>query len=108
MAEGEYVLGGQEIVVKNELAHLRDGTIAGAASNLFSGLQKAIRFGIRLEDAVRTATYNPARTIGVLDEVGTIETGKCADFLVLNGDYSLRTVCLRGKILSAQGLENND
>ena len=106
MAEGEYVLSGQEVVVKDELAHLRDGTIAGAASNLFSGLRKAVRFGIRPEDAVRAATYNPARAIGALDEVGTIETGKSADFLVLNGDYSLRTVCLRGRILSAQRSEN--
>ncbi len=94
--EGKYILGGQQIIVNDNLAYLNDGTIAGAATNLFSGLCKAIQFGVRPEDAIRSATYTPARVVGALDEVGTIENGKRADFLVLNDDFSLRTVYLRG------------
>ncbi len=82
--------------MNDNLAYLNDGTIAGAATNLFSGLCKAIQFGVRPEDAIRSATYTPARVVGALDEVGTIENGKRADFLVLNDDFSLRTVYLRG------------
>ena len=51
------------------------------------------------EDAIRTATYNPAKVIGALDEVGSIENGKCADFLVLDENYNLVSVYLRGKKL---------
>ena len=100
MADGEYELGGQQIFVKDGLAFLGDGvTIAGSAANLFSGLQKTISFGIRPEDAIRAATYNPAKVIGAQDEVGSIENGKCADFLVLNEKFELQSVYLRGKKL---------
>ena len=86
--------------MKDGLAFLGDGvTIAGSAANLFSGLQKTISFGIRPEDAIRAATYNPAKVIGAQDEVGSIENGKCADFLVLNEKFELQSVYLRGKKL---------
>ena len=51
------------------------------------------------EDAVRAATYNPACAIGAEKEVGTIEEGKAADFLVCAPDYSTMQVYLAGEKL---------
>ncbi len=100
MEDGDYELGGQKITVRDGLAFLEDGvTIAGSAANLFSGLLNTISFGIRPEDAIRAATWNPAKVIGALEEIGSLEAGKCADFLILNGDFTLREVWLRGKKL---------
>ena len=59
----------------------------------------AIRFGIREEDAIRAATYNPACAIGAEALVGSIEPGKIADFLVCTPDYSQKRVFLAGKEL---------
>lgn len=42
--------------------------------------------GLTPQQAIDAATRVPAKAMGMLDETGTIEAGKRADFLVLNGD----------------------
>jgi N-acetylglucosamine-6-phosphate deacetylase len=88
MPDGEYELGGQAIRLEGGIARLLDGTIAGAATNLFQGMRNAILFGIPECDAVRAATYNPACALGVQDKVGSIAAGKLADFVVCRSDYT--------------------
>lgn len=97
MPDGEYELGGQQVFLSGGIAKLKDGTIAGSATNLFECMRRAISFGIAEEDAVRAASYNPACSLGVQDQIGTIETGKLADFVVCNSDYSKKTVYMGGK-----------
>lgn len=101
MPDGEYMLGGQRIFLKGTVARLVDApeTLAGSASNLFGIFRTALSFGIPAEAAVRMASYNPARAIGAEHEVGSINNGMRADFLVLNGDFSLRQVYLGGDAL---------
>ena len=100
MPDGDYELGGQIVHLAGGIAKLQDGTIAGAATNLFDGMKNAIAFGIPEEDAVRAATRNPACAIGKSSEIGSIETGKLADFIVCAPDYSQKTVYLGGKKLA--------
>ena len=49
------------------------------------------------EEAIRAATFTPAKAIGAADKVGTIETGKLADFVVTNADYTQKRVFIGGK-----------
>ena len=100
MPEGQYDVGGQQIIVKGGLARLLDGTIAGSASTLYDGLRKAISFGIPEEDAVRACTYNPACALQATDKIGSIAPGKNADFLICSADYFEKRVFLGGKELT--------
>ena len=93
----KFELGGQMATLKDGVARLDDGTIACSAANLYQCLTNAISFGILEEDAVRACTINPAQALGVQAEVGSIEPGKIADFIVCNVDYSGRKVYLAGK-----------
>ena len=97
MPEGEYELGGQRIRLKDGLARLLDGTVAGSATNLFDGMVNAIRFGISEEDAIRAATFNPACALGVQSQVGSITPGKAADFIICRSDYTGKRVFLGGQ-----------
>jgi N-acetylglucosamine-6-phosphate deacetylase len=97
MPDGEYELGGQQVFLAGGIAKLSDGTIAGSATNLYECMRKAISFGIPEEDAVRAASYNPACALGAADKVGSIATGKLADFIVCSADYAEKTVYLGGK-----------
>jgi N-acetylglucosamine-6-phosphate deacetylase len=61
--------------------------------------ENTISWGIPEEEAVRAATWNPAKALGVLDQVGSIETGKRADFLVCAPGYTEKRVFLAGKAI---------
>jgi len=90
-------LGGQFATVIGGVAKLDDGTIACSAANLWTCLTNTISWGVREEDAIRAATYNPACAIGAADVVGSIETGKQADFLICAPGYASKRVFLAGK-----------
>ena len=92
MENGTYELGGQEVTVKDRKAVLKDGTLAGSATNLYGCLCKAIEFGIPLEQAIMAATANPARSIGIFDRVGSIRIGKQADLLLVSENLELKRV----------------
>ncbi len=96
--DGEYTLGGQPVTVKGNLATLHDGTIAGSATNLMDCMRFVVKHaGLPLETAVMCATANPAKEIGIFDEVGTIAVGKKADFVLLDQDLNLAGVYIDGK-----------
>ena len=98
MEEGSsFELGGQTAWLRDGVARLADGTIACSAANLYDCMVNAIRFGVKEEDAVRAASFIPACAIAADKEVGSIEPGKVADFLVCSADYAHRRVYLAGK-----------
>ncbi|MBR6376625.1 MAG: N-acetylglucosamine-6-phosphate deacetylase [Oscillospiraceae bacterium] len=99
MPDGEYELGGQQVFLAENVAKLADGTLAGSATNLYDCMRNAVRFGIPKEDAVRAATWNPARQIHALDRVGSIADGKLADFVVCDENLNRKAVWLGGKKL---------
>ena len=49
--------------MKDCKATLKDGTIAGSATNLYDCMRKAVSFGVPLEEAIFAATRNPARVL---------------------------------------------
>lgn len=89
MANGTYQLGGQEVTMKDRRATLVNGTIAGSATNLFECMRQAMAFGVPEEDALLAATKNPARSIGVDDQVGVLASGRYADILLVNDEYQI-------------------
>lgn len=96
----QFDLGGQMAEIRGGVAKLvGTETIACSASNLWKCLCNAISWGIPEEEAVRAATYNPACALGVQDVVGSIATGKVADFLVCSEGYADKRVFLAGKEL---------
>ena len=100
MADGEYSLGGLPVTVQGNRATLSDGTIAGSATNLMDCMRMAVTMGIPLEAAVRCATYNPAKSIGVEDVCGSIESGKYGDCVILSKkDLATRQVIFGGKVV---------
>ena len=98
MPDGLYDLGGQEVELKDNVARLTsDGNIAGSATNLFLCMKKAVSFGIPLPDAIRAATLNPAEAIGRQNEIGSIDKGKRADFIICSKDFDLISVYIDGE-----------
>ena len=96
----QFDLGGQMAEIRGGVAKLvGTETIACSAANLWTCLANTVSWGIAEEEAVRAATYNPAKALGVQDKIGSIETGKYADFVITNTDYSEKRVFIGGKEL---------
>ena len=62
------------------------GTDQGSGPALHRELELLVAGGIAPADAIVIATRNAARFLGRLDDMGTIEVGKLADLVLLNGD----------------------
>ncbi|MCM1173996.1 MAG: N-acetylglucosamine-6-phosphate deacetylase [Blautia sp.] len=101
LADGEYTLGGQDVKVTGSLAALSDGTIAGSVTNLLDCMRTAVlSMGIPLESAVKCAAVNPAKSVGIYAEHGSISAGKKADVVLLQKDgLVLRQVIMNGQLL---------
>lgn len=101
LEDGDYTLGGQDVKVTGNRALLADGTIAGSATNLLNCMRTAVlKMGIPLESAVKCATANPAKCVGIYDEYGSISTGKKADVVLLRKeDLTVKQVILEGGLV---------
>lgn len=86
MPDGVYDLGGLSVHVSDACARLADGTIAGSISNLMQCVRQAVSMGIPLETAITCSTINPARSIGIDRQVGSLDVGKYADCVLLDRD----------------------
>lgn len=100
--DGSYNIAGVPVTVSGGRATTADGRLAGSTLNLFDALRNLIKFcGIPFGEAVRCATVNPARAVGVFDSVGSLEPGKYADALLVRmfgGDYRIERVICGGEL----------
>lgn len=101
LEDGQYSLGGQEVTVKGNLAILTElGNIAGSVTNLMNCMRKAVKeMGIPLESAVKCATMNPARAIGIYAKYGSLTEGKQADVVLLDEDLQIQYIIKSGVIV---------
>jgi len=98
--DGVSELGGQVVYVKNGEARLEDGTLAGSVLRMNRAIQNMVeKVGVPFTQAVDYATINPARTLKIDDETGSIKVGKRADFTVLNANYDVVLTVRDGKII---------
>ncbi|MEH1125705.1 N-acetylglucosamine-6-phosphate deacetylase [Micromonospora sp. CPCC 206061] len=97
MADGEYELGGQTVVVADRVARLaRDGSIAGSTLTMDAALRQAVQAGVSIVDAARMASTTPARAIGLADELGALTPGLRADLVLLGPDLHVQRVMRAG------------
>lgn len=93
----EFNFGERKLVLRNGAAELEDGTLAGSLTGLYQCVKNAIQFGFDVATAFKAATLNPAKRIGMANEIGSIAVGKKADFLILDRNLNLSSVYIGGK-----------
>ncbi|MFJ8732251.1 N-acetylglucosamine-6-phosphate deacetylase [Streptomyces bauhiniae] len=97
--DGRYLLGPLEVEVRDGVARLVEGgSIAGSTLTLDRAFRRAVTVdGLPVADVVRALSANPARLLGMADRVGSLEPGKDADLVLLDGDFALKGVMRRGE-----------
>src|SRR5580700_9381274 len=98
MPDGTYQLGPIQVEVKDGKCTM-DGKLAGSVLTMDRAVRNVTKFaGWSLQDAVRAATLNPARAVG-LTQHGQIVAGAEANFVVLSPDGEVRKTMVRGRSL---------
>ncbi len=99
MPDGISELGGQTVIVKNGEARLENGTLAGSVLKMNVAIKNLVNNGINFCDAIDFATVNPAKNLGIFDELGSVAVGKRADFTVLDDDFNVLMTVRDGEIV---------
>jgi hypothetical protein len=105
------------------MAHAGVGLLAGTDTPLYycipgfslhDELALLVRAGLSPMQALQTATYNAANSLGLLDSMGTIEQGKTADLVLLDANplrnimntQKIAAVVVGGKFFDKTKLQN--
>lgn len=84
MPDGHYQLGPIEVEVKDGKC-TSGGSLAGSVLTMDRAVRNVTKFSRwTLKDAIRAATLNPARAVGMARDRGVLAPGMTADFVVLN------------------------
>ena len=99
MPDGEYDLGGQNVIVKGSEARLTSGALAGSILKMNEGLKNLIEFtGASLDDLWRVTSLNQAIALKIEGDKGSIDIGKDADIVVVDDDIQVLTTIKSGKV----------
>jgi len=96
---GSFDMGGKKVTLRNGIAFLDDQTLAGSTITI----EKAIKIMVQkvwvpITEAVRMATLNPARVLGLDRKKGILAVGKDADLVVLNKNFDVQMTIINGQI----------
>lgn len=100
MPDGEYTFMDQRIFVKEKRAYLEDGTLAGSTLTMERAVRNMVQqVHVPLTDAVRMASLNGAKVLGLEHHKGILAVGKDADLAVLNKDFEVQMTVYEGTIV---------
>jgi len=97
LPEGVYELSGQKVEVREGMAYLPSGTLAGSTFLLHQMLYNLKElFSISLPELAKMASFIPAQLVGKEKELGSIEKGKIADIVVFDNHFRVKATFING------------
>lgn len=98
LKDGRYMLGTLPFTVKDGIARIDSGNLAGSTTTLLKEVRRLIlELGQNPLDVINMASLNPATRFNVEHELGSIDIGKKADFLIISPDFELEETWLDGE-----------
>ncbi len=92
LEDGEYELGGLKVFVKDGIARLSDGTLAGSTLKFGDAVKNFRRVtGCSLVDLAKVSSYNASRNLGI-EDLGRISKGFRADMVIVDFDMNVLEV----------------
>jgi len=100
MPNGIYRLGEFDVQVRDGRCE-SDGKLAGSVLTLDRAIRNVMNFAHwRLERAVKLATWNPARLLGITNERGIVQPGRRADLVALTPEGKVVGTVIAGELVS--------
>lgn len=92
LPDGAYVLGGLDVTVKDSVARIANGALAGSTVTLGECVRRAVSFGIPRDEVLKMASETPAKYLGV--PKGKLAPGYDADILVVDEALNVKETFL--------------
>jgi len=100
LGDGQYGLVGHSVTVKDGRATLPDGTLAGSTAILDDCVRNMHqKVGVPLAEAVKMASLNPARAMGLDASVGSIAVGQEANLVVMDEKVNVHATLVKGRLV---------
>lgn len=101
MPDGIYKQGGLTVEVKDGISRTTDtGALSGSSLRSNQALKNVVEIlGVKIEEASKMLTINPARAMGLDNEIGSLDFGKRAHLTALDDDYNVVLTMVDGKIV---------
>ncbi|EKQ56505.1 MULTISPECIES: N-acetylglucosamine-6-phosphate deacetylase [unclassified Clostridium] len=98
MPNGDYSLGGQDVLVNDGEARLKNGALAGSVLTLDKAVRNVYKnSNLPLYEIIKMASYNGAKHCKVDDHKGQIKEGYDADLILFDNDININKVFISGK-----------
>ncbi len=101
LAGKKFKADGRTIYIKDGAAHLSDGTFAGSILTMNKAVRNIVDTGrVTIDDALKMASLNPAKIIGVADRKGSLLPERDADILILKDrTFDVLMTMVEGRIV---------
>jgi N-acetylglucosamine-6-phosphate deacetylase len=97
MPDGQYFLGTTRVEVSDRICRTLEGHLAGSTLTLDAALRNWTRLtGAAPAESLRCLTLNPAKVLGLAQEIGVITPGARADFAVLDRSWHVQQTFVGG------------
>ncbi len=97
LGDGTFELWNEKISVAGGRTQNERGSIAGSVITMLDAVKTMISLGIDEREVSRMASLNPARTLGIEKDFGSIEIGKRADLVALDEQGNVILTIVGGK-----------
>ena len=98
LGDGDYRLGNLAVNVKDKVARLADGTLAGSILSMNDAVINTLKAtGCSLMEAVQMTSVNPAKALGLWHQQGSLTVGKQANIVCLDQDYQVKQTWVKGR-----------
>jgi len=76
------------------------GNLTGSAVTMNVALRRLKEYAnLSIPEAIRWGSINPATTLGIDKETGSIRVGKYADLTIIDDDFNVKTTFLKGRMI---------
>jgi N-acetylglucosamine-6-phosphate deacetylase len=106
LGDGDYHLWGETIRVTNGRTSNEKGSIAGSVITMHDAVRMMLSLGVTPPDVALMAATNPARLLGLDQFYGSIEEGKSADLVALDGEGKVRLTLVGGRVAFQKSQES--
>lgn len=101
MPDGPYTLCGEKVEMRGGIVRTASGGLAGSTLSVDTAVRNMVELaGISPEEAIHMASLHPARLLGVDQQLGSLQAGKRASIIALDGGLHVQRVWIQGQHLS--------